>query len=120
MIAGALHNSWLRPGGYHEQAISHLDYLLNLYNGCDPILKHYHMLYKHSHATAIGYSGMYTGDLGEVAQRIEQQDVCNAVQDSHEVTTISRTLVWCSGYATSCSGGRCGTSRGPDSPANTV
>ena len=65
MMAGALHNSWLRPGGYHELAISHLDYLLNLYNCCDPILKRYHRLYKRSHATAIGYSGMYTGDLGE-------------------------------------------------------
>jgi hypothetical protein len=84
MLAGALHNSWLRPGGYHERAISHLDYLLNLYNGCDSVLKRYHMLYKHSHATAIGYSGMYTGDLGEVAQRIEQQDVYGAGQDSHE------------------------------------
>jgi len=85
MVAGALHNSWLRPGGYHESALSHLDYLLNLYNCCDPVLKRYHLLYKHSHATALGFAGMFTGDLGDVAQRIEQQDVCNIVSRSHEV-----------------------------------
>jgi hypothetical protein len=90
MLAGALDNTWLRPGGFHERAISHLDYLLNLYNCCDPILKRYHVLYKRSCATAIGYSGMYTGDLGEVAERIEQQDVCNVVQQSHEVENYLR------------------------------
>jgi hypothetical protein len=86
MVAGALHNSWLRPGGYHEAAVKHLDYLLNLYNCCDPLLQRYHMLYKHSHATALGYAGMYTGDLGDVASRIEQGDVCNSVGRSHEIS----------------------------------
>lgn len=86
MVAGALHNSWLRPGGYHEAAIKHLDYLLNLYNCCDPVLQRYHALYKHSCATALGYSGMYTGDLGDVAERIEQFDVCNIVGRSHEIS----------------------------------
>jgi hypothetical protein len=90
MLAGALDNTWLRPGGFHELAISHLDYLLNLYNCCDPILKRYHVLYKRSCATAIGYAGMYTGDLGEVAERIEQHDVCNVVQQSHEVENYLR------------------------------
>jgi hypothetical protein len=90
MMAGALDDSWLRPGGYHELAVSHLDYLLNLYNRCDPILKRYHRLYKCSQATAIGYSGMYTGDLGEAAERIGQQDVCRVVQHTHEVFNYLR------------------------------
>ncbi len=47
-------------------------------------LERYHALYKHSHATALGYSGMYIGDLGELAERVEQQDGCNSVQRSHE------------------------------------
>ena len=95
MMAGALHNSWLRPGGYHELAVTHLDYLLNLYNCCDPVLKRYHRLYKHSHATAIGYAGMYTRDLEELAQRIEQQDVCDVVQSSHSVNNyfVNRCLL---------------------------
>jgi predicted esterase len=84
MIAGALHNHWLRPGEYHGLAVSHIDHLLNLYNGCDPVLQRYHALYRHSHATALGYSGMYTGDLGELAERIEQYDASDTVQHSHE------------------------------------
>ena len=83
VLAAALHDYWLRPGGYHDQAVSHLDFLLNLHNCCDPVLKRYARLYKHSHAAALGFSGMYTGDLGPVARRIEQQDVCGIVQRSH-------------------------------------
>ena len=48
MLAAALHNYWLRPGGYHDLAVSHIDYLLNLYNCCDPVLKRYPLLYKGS------------------------------------------------------------------------
>ncbi len=85
MLAGALHNSWLRPGGYHELAVEHLDFLLNLYNSRDPVLRFYPRLYKRSRAVAIGYRGMYTGDLGELAPRIAQQDVCCTVQRSHDL-----------------------------------
>lgn len=84
MIAGALNDNWLRPGEYHGLAVSHLDHLLNLYNRCDPVLRRYHGLYKHSQATALGYSGMYTGDLGELAEHIEQRDGCDAVGNSHD------------------------------------
>ena len=84
MIAGALHNTWLRPGGYHEQALTHLDHFLNLYNCCDPVLKRYHALYKHSHAVALGYAGMSTRDLGSMAERVEQIDACQYVAHSHE------------------------------------
>ncbi len=84
MLAAAMHNNWLQPGEYHGLAMSHLEYLLNLYNCCDPVLRRYHALYRHSHATALGYSGMCIGDLGELAERVEQQDVCHTVQRSHE------------------------------------
>ncbi len=82
-LAAALHRNWLRPGGYHEMAFSHLDFLLNLFNCCDPVLKRYPFLYKGSHAQALGYTGMYTGDLGEIGERIEQRNVSNTVQKSH-------------------------------------
>lgn len=84
-VAGALHNGWLRPGGYHEQALTHLGHFLNLYNCCDPVLKRYHALYKHSNAVALGYAGMSTRDLGPDAKRIEQIDVCQYVAHSHEL-----------------------------------
>lgn len=84
-IAGALHNGWLSPGGYHEQALTHLDHFLNLYNCCDPVLKRYHALYKHSQAVALGYAGMSTRDLGPAAERVHQIDVCQYVAHSHEL-----------------------------------
>jgi pimeloyl-ACP methyl ester carboxylesterase len=84
-IAGALHNGWLRPCGYHEQALTHLDLFLNVYNCCDPVLKRYHALYKHSHAVALGYAGMSTRDLGSAAGRVEQVDACQYVAHSHEL-----------------------------------
>ena len=84
-IAGALHNNWLSPGAYHEQALTHLDHFLNLYNCCDPVLKRYHALYKHSHAVALGYAGMSTRNLGPASKRVEQIDVCQYVARSHEL-----------------------------------
>ncbi|MHB0959209.1 MAG: alpha/beta hydrolase family protein [Pirellulaceae bacterium] len=84
MMAAALHSNWLRPGGYHGLAVSQLDYLLNLYNYRDPVLKRYHALYRHSRAMALGYSGMYTEDMGRLATRVEQQDVTDSVRCSHD------------------------------------
>lgn len=83
MLAGAVHTSWLRPGCYHEMALSHTDYLLNLFNSCDPVLKRYRFLDKRAHSEALGFTGMYTGDLGEKGCRIEQWDACNSVRKSH-------------------------------------
>jgi len=76
MLAAALHRAWLRPGGYHELAFSHIDYLLNLYNCCDPVLKRYPFLYKGSRAQAMGFAGMYSMDLGSTAELIEQHSFC--------------------------------------------
>jgi len=90
-IAGALHNGWLRPSGYHEQALTHLDHFLNLYNCCDPVLKRYHALYKHSRAVALGYAGMSTRDLGPLADRVEQVDACQYVANSHELLDYLRS-----------------------------
>ena len=83
VLAAALHRNWLRPGGNHEMAFSHIDFLLNLFNCCDPVLKRYPHLYKGSHAQALGYTGMYTKDLGAMREQIEQRDACNTVQKSH-------------------------------------
>ncbi len=84
LLAAALHNNWLQPGCYHGDALTHVDYLLNLYDCCDPVLKRYPLLYKHSHAQALGFTGMNMSGLGEMADRIEQRDVCSIVQRSHE------------------------------------
>jgi len=91
MFAAALHHNWLRPGGYHEMAWSHLDYMLNLFNSCDPVLKRYRFLYKGSHAQALGFVGMYTGDLGPSRELIEQRNVCNVVRKSHSESGYFRS-----------------------------
>jgi hypothetical protein len=85
MLAAALPNTWLRPGAYHESALLQLDYLLNLFNRCDPVLRRFRLLSKQSRATALGFGGMYAADLGDVALRIEQCDVSPTVQKSHEL-----------------------------------
>lgn len=105
MLAGALHRTWLRPGCYHENALVHMDYLLNLFNSRDPVLKRYPLLYKGSHPQALGYTGLYTGDFGtEERERIEQHDVRDVVGASHAAiryfkarhlrTLMQETLFW--------------------------
>jgi hypothetical protein len=83
MLAAALHTNWLRPGCYHELTLSHTDFLLNLYNSCDPVLKRYRFLYKHSRPEALGFTGMYTGDLGALGERIEQTNAARTVGKTH-------------------------------------
>jgi hypothetical protein len=83
LLAAALHNNWLHPGCYHGQALAHIDYLLNLYDCCDPVLKRYPLLYKGSRTQALGFTGMHTGGLGPIASSIEQRDVCDVVERSH-------------------------------------
>lgn len=82
-LAGALNRHWLRPSSCHGLAWEHLDYLLNLFNTCDPVLKRYPLLEKQRHADAIGYAGLYTADLGALRERIEQWNVANSVERSH-------------------------------------
>ncbi len=83
MLAAAMHRNWLRPGSYHELAFSHLDFMLNLYNCCDPILKRYRFLYRGSRPEALGFTGMSTHGLGEERHLIEQLNVCGSVPKSH-------------------------------------
>jgi hypothetical protein len=83
LLAAAMHRQWLRPGCYHEMALSHTDFLLNLFNSSDPVLKRYRFLYKGSRPEALGFTGMYTRDLGEITRRIEQRDTRLMIQKSH-------------------------------------
>jgi hypothetical protein len=85
MLAAALPNTWLFPGAYHQCALPQLDHLLNLFNRCDPVLRRYHLLIKHSRATALGFSGMRVAELGNLARKIDQCDVSPSVQKSHEL-----------------------------------
>jgi hypothetical protein len=101
MLAAALHNNWLRPGGYHDLALAHVDYLLNLYNRCDPVLKRYPFLYKGSRAQALGFTGMVTRDLGPTGELIEQHGFCHKshaaiyyLQDCGFLHRMQEVLFW--------------------------
>jgi hypothetical protein len=59
--------------------------VLNIYNGCDRILRRYGTVDKSSHPDALGYTGMYTRDLGTDADRIEQFDACRIVGRDHSL-----------------------------------
>ncbi len=82
LIAAAVHNHWLHPGGCHDQALSQMERLLIQYNSCDPVLKRYRLIEKRSRPAALGYTGMYVSD--ELATWIEQRDVCCIVGKSHD------------------------------------
>lgn len=83
MVAAALHNTWLLPGGYHDQAPTHLNQLLNLYNSSDPVLKRYRALERRSRPTAAGFSGLALQAGRRNGRWCEQLDVRNLVQRSH-------------------------------------
>lgn len=95
LFAAAVHNYWLRPGCYHEMALHQIDNLLSLYSSCDHALRRYHVLERGAHPQALGYTGMCTNDLGELACRIRQQDVCCLVGRSHEISEYLRHCELC-------------------------
>ncbi|MEO8495248.1 MAG: hypothetical protein ABI614_09270 [Planctomycetota bacterium] len=81
LLAAAVHNYWLQPGGCHDSALSQMDRLLIQYNSRDFYLKRYGCIEKHAHPNALGYTGMCVDQSGGV--RIDQWDVCGIVGKSH-------------------------------------
>ncbi len=90
LMAAASHSYWLRPGCYHEKALGRMGYLLNIINSCDPVLRRYHAVDKCAHPDALGYVGMYTADLGDDADRIEQIDARCIVGREHAIEGYQR------------------------------
>jgi len=82
LMAAALHNWWLQPGGSHEQALGQMEQLLIQYNSCDPVLQRYRFVEKRSKPAALGYTGMYLDE--DVAISIDQSNVCCLVGRSHD------------------------------------
>ena len=85
LMAAAEDSDWLFPGHRNGLALSQTESLLNVYNGCDKILKRYHWLYgRKCCAEALGYVGLASGYL-PVDQRakIAQLNACCAVGSEH-------------------------------------
>ena len=90
LMAAATHSHWLRPGSYHERALHRIGSLLNIYNGSDRILKRYRAIDRRSQPEALGYSGMYTADLSNAAERIEQLNAAGMVGRQHRLANYQR------------------------------
>ena len=93
LMAAALHNNWLAPGGCHEHFWTYADRLLVIYNSCDPVLKRYRFIEKRGRPAAMGYAG--AAGLGDITDdRFEQQDVCRSVGKTHrEAANFASTQV---------------------------
>jgi hypothetical protein len=86
LCASALDCDWLLPGHYHGQALSQLDDLLLVNNGCDRLLMRYELLYgRRSCREALGYVGLPTRRLPtEEAQKVSQMNAAGYVGKQHQ------------------------------------
>jgi len=86
LLAAAVDNDWLLPGRRHGQALSQVEQMLLLNNGCDRVLKRYHWL-EHDGDNALGYTGLAgVGLLGDEVHKVRQMNVCSIVGKQHDWT----------------------------------
>lgn len=85
--ASAEHANWLAPGYYHGRALPMADRWLITVNGCDPVLRRYHMLDKGGKPSALGYAGLYGRNLisQDMNRRVEEMNVSHLVGGTHEM-----------------------------------
>lgn len=85
LYAAAMDNHWWLPGRYHGQSFSQVDRLLLLYNTCDPVLRLYPKMDRHSSAQALGFTGFARpAALGPDAARLEQANVRGQIGRTHD------------------------------------
>jgi len=82
LIAAAMDNYWLAPGGCHDRFSSFADRLLVFYNSCDPLLKRYRLIEKRGRPVALGYTGARGLD-DDLSARTKQCDVYCSVGKTH-------------------------------------
>ena len=84
-LAAALDSDWLLPGHYQDRAMSQVSSMLLVNNGCDALLRRYHLIYcRRSCQQALGYTGLATGYLAPGDQgKVSQVDACCYVGRRH-------------------------------------
>ncbi len=87
LVAAAMDAHWLRPGGFHGQALSQVDNLLLVNNRQDPAMRFYPLSPVGHRMPALGYAGP-TGRaaLGEYADRIQSIDMTGSVGRHHALS----------------------------------
>jgi hypothetical protein len=90
LVAAALDSDWLLPGHHQDRAMSQVASLLLVNNGCDALLKRYHVIYcRRSCQQALGFTGLATGYLsGDDQGKVSQLDASCQLGRRH----------WFSGY----------------------
>jgi hypothetical protein len=87
LVAAAMDAHWLRPGGYHGQALSQVDSLLLVNNRQDPAMRFYPLSPVGHRMQALGYSGpLSRSALGDYADRIKSIDMTGAVGRHHALS----------------------------------
>lgn len=85
LLAGGAEADGLLPGGSFAFAPQSIEKLLNLYNPCDPALKHYRVVDKCTRPEAIGYVGVAgEGTLRASGANIAQRNVSGIIGRSHD------------------------------------
>lgn len=93
LMAPALHNGWLLPGSFHDQAIHRADEILIQHNPCDSVLKWYPIMDLHQRPQALGFTGLpFAESLGDDAFRVRQQNVAWYVGSEHDTRVYLGSL----------------------------
>ncbi len=85
LLAGGAEYDGLLPGGMFGHALNSSERLLNLYNPCDPALKHYRVIDKFVRPEAIGCVGVGgENSLTNGGANITQRNVSGIIGRSHD------------------------------------
>jgi hypothetical protein len=86
LVAAAVDAAWLRPGGYHGEAVGEVESLVLINNQLDPAMRFFHLPAENRHARALGYTGLRaSGAWGDMADRIHSFDATGAVGRHHAI-----------------------------------
>jgi hypothetical protein len=84
-LVAAIDSDWLLAGHYHGNAMSQVARMFLVNNGCDALLKRYHLIYAdRGHEQALGYTGLDRGCVSEMDwTKVSQVDACCQVGRRH-------------------------------------
>jgi hypothetical protein len=86
LVAAAVDADWLRPGGYHGEAVGQVESLILVNNQLDPAMRFFHWLGDNRGARALGFAGVRAnGAWGDAASRIQSFDATHAVGRHHAI-----------------------------------
>ena len=84
LLAAAVDNDWISPGGKHERALTQVERLAITVNADDPVLRFYPMLWGRRGPQALGMTGVPDlARLGASQGKIVQLNFAPAIQRSH-------------------------------------